>query len=163
MSWSERRRLLAALGAVALVAGCGFEPRGTAQLPFRTVGLEGFAPRSSLADELKRTLARQVQVVAPATAEVVVYAVADERGRSVVGSTASAQVREFQLRLRFVFSARTPSGRELIPQTELRLTRDLSYTETAALAKDEEAETLYREMQTDVVSQVLRRLASVHL
>jgi LPS-assembly lipoprotein len=159
---SDRRALLAALGAAALVAGCGFELRGTPQLPFRSVALEGFGQRSSLGDELQRTLARQVQVVAPASAEVVVHAVADERGRNVVGSTATAQVREFQLRLRFVFTARTPSGRELIPQTEMLLTRDLSYTETAALAKDEEAETLYREMQSDVVAQVVRRLASVH-
>ena len=37
----------------------------------------------------------------------------------------------------------------------------MSYTESAALGKAQEEATLYRFMQTDIVSQVLRRLASV--
>ena len=39
--------------------------------------------------------------------------------------------------------------------------RDLSYTESAALAKEQEEAILYRAMQSDIVSQVMRRLASV--
>jgi LPS-assembly lipoprotein len=38
----------------------------------------------------------------------------------------------------------------------------MSYTERAALGKEQEEATLYRAMQTDIVSQVMRRLASVH-
>ena len=79
----------------------------------------------------------------------------------MVGSTASAQVRELQLRLKFNFRARTPAGRELIPRVELLVSRDLSYSETAALAKEHEEADLFRELQADVVAQVLRRLASV--
>jgi LPS-assembly lipoprotein len=39
--------------------------------------------------------------------------------------------------------------------------RDLSTTEAASLAKAFEEAELYREMQADVVQQVLRRLASI--
>jgi LPS-assembly lipoprotein len=95
--------------------------------------------------------------------DVVLHAIDDLRERSVVASTAAAQVRELQLRVKFNFRAQTPGGRELIPRAELLLSRDLSYTETAALAKEQEEAELYREMQNDVVRQVLRRLAAVQV
>jgi LPS-assembly lipoprotein len=72
-------------------------------------------------------------------------------------------VRELQLRVKFDFQVQTPGGRELIPRAELLLQRDLSYRETAALAKEQEEAELFREMQSDVVRQVLRRLASIQL
>jgi LPS-assembly lipoprotein len=97
----------------------------------------------------------------PAGADVVLQALEDARERSVVASTSAAQVRELQLRLRFVFRADTPAGRELIPRVELLLARDLSYRETAALAKEQEEAELFREMQVDMVLQLLRRLAAV--
>ena len=37
----------------------------------------------------------------------------------------------------------------------------MSYTENAALAKEQEEAFLYRAMQSDIVAQVMRRLASV--
>ena len=72
-------------------------------------------------------------------------------------------MREFELRLRFRFSLRTPAGKELIPPSEILLKRDITYNETAALAKEQEEALLYRDMQTDIVAQVLRRLAAVQL
>ncbi len=162
MSSSDRRALL--LGAAALLAGCGFELRRPPVMPFQTLALTGFPPRSPLAAEFKRQLGDAVRVVdAPAQAQVVLHAVADERSKSVVASTSAAQVREFQLKLRFQFEARTPGGKPLIASAELLQTRDLSYSETAALAKQQEEDELYREMQTDIVLQVLRRLAAVKL
>lgn len=162
MSSSSRRTALTAAAGALLLAGCGFQLRGPPRLPFASIALTGFAPRSPLAEEFKRQLARQVSVLdAPAKADVVLHAVDDARERSVVASTAAAQVRELQLRLKFNFRAHTPGGRELIPHAELLLTRDLSYSETQALAKEHEEAELFREMQADVVAQVLRRLAAV--
>jgi LPS-assembly lipoprotein len=151
----------AALAAAAL-AGCGFELRRPAKLSFGSIALTGFAKGSPLALELRRQLTQQVRFLdAPDKAEVVLHALLDQREKSVVAQTAAAQVRDFQLRTRFDFRAQTPAGRELIPRTELLLTRDLSYTETRALSKEFEETELYREMQADVVLQVLRRLASL--
>ncbi len=156
------RRTLLALPAAALLAGCGFSRRQPPKLAFRSIALVGFAPRSPLAAELTRVLREQVQLQpAPERAEVVLEALEDVRERSIVASTAAAQVRELQLRLRLHFIARTPAGRLLIPRAELMVARDLSTTESAALAKAHEEAELYREMQSDVVQQVLRRLASI--
>jgi len=165
--WSSERRLLLGAGGALLtatLAGCGFKLRQPARVSFSSIALVGFARRSPLADELKRQLQRQVQVLeTPDKAEVVLQSLDDVREKSVVASTAAAQVRELQLRVKFNFRVRTPGGRELIPRAELLVSRDLSYSETAALAKEAEEADLFREMQSDVVAQVLRRLASVNV
>ena len=81
--------------------------------------------------------------------------------RVVVGINASGQVREYQLRLRVPFHLRTPQGRELIPATEILQQRDISFNESAVLAKEAEESLLYRDMQNDVVQQLMRRLAAL--
>jgi LPS-assembly lipoprotein len=160
---ARRRSVLAAFVAGA-VAGCGFELKRSPELRFRSVQLVGFTARSPLAAELRGSIdaSTTTRVVdSAAQAQVVLEALADAREKSVVASTTAGQVTEFQLRARFRFRLRTVGGKELIAPTEILQSRDMSYTESAALAKEQEEAALYRAMQTDIVSQVMRRLASV--
>jgi LPS-assembly lipoprotein len=94
-------------------------------------------------------------------AEAVLQALVDRREKSVTASTAAGQVRGIQLRVRFEFRLVTPGGREYIPDTVLQLARDMSYSETFALAKEQEEQQLYAAMQTDIVQLLMRRLAEV--
>jgi LPS-assembly lipoprotein len=162
----RRRAWLAAagVGATTLLGGCGFALRQTPPLPFSRIALRGFAARSPLGDALRQRLADMAQVVdTPGQAEVVLQSIVDKRERSVVASTGAGQVRELQLRVRFEFSLVTPGGRVLVPDNELLLTRDMSYSESFALAKAQEEAELLAAMQDDIVQQVLRRLARVRL
>ena len=93
---------------------------------------------------------------------MVLRALEDRRERSVAAITSAGQVRELQLRLRVRVRADSADGRVLMPPVELRLSRDLSTTESATLAKRQEEAELYREMQSDVVDQLLRRLAALN-
>jgi LPS-assembly lipoprotein len=68
-------------------------------------------------------------------------------------------VLELTLRARFRFRVRAMAGKELIPETELVLSRDMSYSETLALAKEAEKNLIHRTLQSDIAHQVLRRLA----
>jgi LPS-assembly lipoprotein len=157
-------RRLALIGLAAL-AGCGFELRREPELPFKSLALSGFQPDSPLAAGLRRQIRRTpVQLVDdPARAQVVLEALHEFRDRSVVASTSAGQVREWQLRLQFDYLVRTAEGELLVPRVELRLARDMNYTETAALAKEQEAANLYNAMQSDAIAQVMRRLAAVRL
>ena len=94
-------------------------------------------------------------------AEVILDVLQELRERVVVATNSSGQVRELQLRLRVRFRLRTPTGGEPIPNTEIVQQRDISYNETQALAKEAEEALLYRNMQSDIVQQILRRLAAV--
>ena len=159
----RRSVLLAAASSVAL-AGCGFELRRAPALRFAKIQLTGFAQRSPLHDELRTSINASTTttvVDGPAQAQVVLESLDDVRQKVVVASGAVGQVTEFQLREHFTFRLRSISGRELIPRTELTQNRDVSYTESAALGKEQEEAALYRSMQSDIVSQVMRRLASI--
>ena len=164
---AARRRFLLLGGATvapALLAGCGFALRQPPRLAFASIAFTGFGPRSPMALALRRAIAAPTVVVDdPARAEVVLQALEDRRDKTVVASTAAAQVREVQLRVRLAFRAHMPGGRELLPRAQLLLERDMSTSETAALAKEREEEELFREMQADIVQQVLRRLAAIRL
>lgn len=157
------RRL--ALISLAALTGCGFELRHEPVLPFQTLALTGFEPNSPLALGLKRQVKRTpVQLVDdPARAQVVLEVLREVRDRTVVASTSVGQVREWQLRLQFDYLIRTAGGELLVPKVELRLSRDMNYTETAALAKEQEATNLYGAMHSDAIAQVMRRLAAVKL
>ncbi|WP_418318218.1 LPS assembly lipoprotein LptE [Piscinibacter sakaiensis] len=160
----NRRLLLGSLLAASL-AGCGFQLRRAPEMRFRTVMLRGFAERSPLAEELRANIdasstTRVVETLGQA--DVVLEALTEARERSVVASSGAGQVRELQLRLRFSFQLSTPSGRVLLPPRQLLLSRDMSYSETIALAKEQEEAALFRAMQSDIVAQVMRRLASVN-
>jgi LPS-assembly lipoprotein len=152
--------------AVATLSGCGFALRKAPVFAFKTL-YTGLPETSVLGTELKRSLEsnRSVRVVSDAPrmneADVILDVLGDQREKSVVGVNAAGQVREFQLRVRFSFRLRTPAGKELIPPSELLLSRDISFNESAVLAKEAEEGLLYRDMQSDIVQQVLRRLASV--
>lgn len=163
---ARRAFAAAALGLTgAALAACGFRLRGSEPPAFRTIALTGFAPRSPLAHTFADALrVRGVQVLPdPARAELVLQALTDARERSVVATTSAAQVRELQLRLRLRWRTHTPAGQEVTPPAELVLARDMSYSENLALAKQHEEEDLFRQMQADVVAQVMRQLAAIRL
>jgi LPS-assembly lipoprotein len=166
VSSSRRQVLLVSLPLWAVgLSSCGFQLRQAPNLPFSAL-YAGFAESSTLGQELKRSLeASGVRVISDSrqldTAQAILDVLQDQREKTVVGVNASGQVREFQLRIRFKFRLRGKDGKELIPETELLLQRDFSFNETGALAKESEEAQIYRSMQSDIVQQVLRRLASV--
>ena len=159
------RRSLLTLSLSATLAACGFELRKEPEFFFKTVGLAGFKDASPLAVDLRRQLSRTKLTLLPDPnkAEVVVEALKEVRDKIVVVSTSAGQVREWQLKMDFDYLLRTAQGELLLPRTELRLTRELTYTETQALGKEQEEAQLYRAMQSDAVALIMRRLAAVKL
>jgi LPS-assembly lipoprotein len=176
----SRRGALYAAAVLSVVAlsGCGFRLRGSQQLAFRVLRLQG-STATPVAQELRAALVSSgVQVLSATSAaanpsqpraadapvvqpDVVLTVLQDQREKAVVGQTAAGQVRELQLRTRFLFSLSTAAGKLLLENTELLLERGISYSETAALAKEAEEALLYRDMQSDIVQQVMRRLAAI--
>jgi LPS-assembly lipoprotein len=93
--------------------------------------------------------------------DVIVDILGEAREKVIVALNASGQVREYQLRLKVRFRMRTPQGRELIAPSDILQERDISFNESAVLAKEAEESLLYRDMQSDIVQQLLRRIAAV--
>jgi len=160
----QRRALLALIPPAGLaVAGCGFKLRGSQNYGFERIAVLP-NPGGPLLTELRRSLANAVTVLAAeaplSQAQVVLDLLQEQREKIVVGVNASGQVREFQLRLRVRFKLRTPQGQELIGPSDISQQRDISFNESAVLAKEAEEGLMYRDMQSDIVQQLLRRLAA---
>jgi LPS-assembly lipoprotein len=154
------------LAALLGLSACGFHLRQAPDFAFKSIYTD--IPSSSvMGAELKRQLNAldHVQLITdPAqqkSAQVVLDVLQEQREKVVAGMSATGQVREFQLRIRFRFRLRTVGGKELIPDTEILQQRDISFSESAVLAKEAEEAMLYRNMQTEIVQQLMRRLAAV--
>lgn len=162
---AQRRRLLLALSGVPALAACGFQLRRAPEFGFQRIALA--MPATALAIELRRQLqgTGRVEVLADAAqakaGDVVLESPGEQRERTVVSVTATGEVREFQLRIRLAFRLRTPDGRELLPMSEILRQIDQSYSESAALSKEQEALMLYQDMQSDIVQQLMRRLSTI--
>lgn len=163
-----RRQVLGTLAAASALAlpACGFKLRQAPTLAFTSLYV-GVAQGSQFGNELKRSLGSlgTLQLVSDAklkqTAQVLLEVLQERREKTVVGVNAAGQVREFQLRVRVKFRLVTPQGKDLIEDTELLQQRDISFNESAVLAKEAEEGLLYRDMQTDIIQQLLRRLAAI--
>jgi len=148
----------------ASLTGCGFHLRGSQSFAFNSISITP-EPGAAVAQQLRRSFGPSVQVLPQQagkdSAQLLLNVSNELREKVVVGVNTSGQVREFQLRLRVRLHLRTGKGKELVEDAEILQRRDISYNETAALAKEAEEALLYREMQTDIVQQILRRLAAV--
>lgn len=166
----NKRQLLIATGLIGttLLGGCGFQLRGTQRYAFNSIGIPSAGRTLSLLITELRSRLLETEgmsvVTEPARAlkaQVILDIVQDQREKTAVGLSVAGQVREFQLRLRVKYRLRTPDGRELIEENELTQTRQISYNESLALAKEVEEAQLFRDMQSDLISQMLRRLSSI--
>jgi len=169
MHSTQRRTLLrsalAPLSAVAL-ASCGFALRSSQKFPFKSM-YTGPITASPLLIELSRQVAGtgSVEVIIDQRqverADVIFELLQEQREKVVAGRTSSGSVREFLLRTNLRFRLRTREGKELIPDTVLVATTDISYNETLALSKDQEEQMLYSNMGKDLVGQIVRRMAAL--
>ncbi len=154
-------RTLAAAALVLGLAACGFQLRGTAELPFETL----YMPSASggVALELKRNLqagTRTTVVDDPKKAQAVMEFVRETREKVILSLTGAGRVREFQLRYVVGFRVHDGKGTEFIPASVIQLQRDVTFNDAEVLAKEAEEQLLYRDMQTDMVQQIMRRLSS---
>jgi LPS-assembly lipoprotein len=155
---SSRKTLVLLL---LVLAGCGFRLRGTAEVPFQSLYVPGAT--SGIALDLKRyiqagTNARVVDDAAKADA--IMQFTEEGRLKEVLSLTGTGKVREFQLRYRVGFRVHDGKGTDFVPQSVIQLTRDVTFNDAEILAKEQEEQILFRDMQTDMVQQILRRLAA---
>jgi LPS-assembly lipoprotein len=158
----RRALLLAAVTAVA-VAGCGYTLRGAQTLPIDTLYL-ALPPNSQLGAEISRVVrsSTNTKVVADRkSAQAVFELLGENREREVLSINAQGRAREYQLRVASTFRVTDPQGVELIPPTTLTARRDIGFNESDLLAKESEEALLYRDMQSDLVRQMVTRLQGI--
>ena len=154
-------RSFTALIAFALaLAGCGFHLRGEATYRFTTIFVN--APGApGLAAEMRRALdatgsAKVVDDVKQAQVILDIPLVADDK--EVLSISGAGAVEEYALLKRVSFRLHDADGNDWLPPAEISLRRTYTFSESEVLARGAQEERLLKEMQTDAVQQLIRRL-----
>jgi LPS-assembly lipoprotein len=156
-------RLAILMLAPLVLQGCGFTLRGSAALPYETVAV--VAPSNSqLASDLRRHLAATSNtriVDDEKTAALQVQVLSELRDKQVLSVNAQGRVREYTLVLNVMVKALDTQGKEVMAPTQFAQKRDISFNEDVVLAKESEEALLYREMQNDIMQNIVRRIAAL--
>jgi LPS-assembly lipoprotein len=157
-----RRRILRTGFLAPWLAGCGFKLRGALPLPFQHFYTSA-AIHSALGSDLRRALrAHGATIVeqrdaAPVRLDVLIEA----QERDISALSTAGRPREFQLRLRVRWQVQDATERSLIPAHEILLSRTVTVLDSQGIANPDEEALLYRDMRSDAVEQIVRRLATL--
>jgi LPS-assembly lipoprotein len=160
------RIVFVALLAMLVLSACGFRLRGTGpqpELPFKTLFIS-VAETSPIGVQLRRNLdvMRNIEVVDDRKlADAALEVLNEGKDKQVLSLNSQGRVREYTLLYRLNFRVVDKEGRQLLAPTELVIRRIQSFNENQVLAKEAEEATLFREMQSDLVQQVLRRVSAI--
>ena len=158
------RRAFVGIALAALLAGCGFQLRGQAPLP--AVAARPYVESPDRFTPLYAALDRRLRAAgaAPAAsasaASVVVRLHLDQTGRELLSVTADNKPGEYEVFYAAEFSV-TNGTAELIARTQVRLTRNYGYDESAVLAKEHEEASLRDALAGEIADLILRRLAAL--
>lgn len=83
------------------------------------------------------------------------------RSKSILSLNSAGRVSEYLLTYNIVFRVTNGTGTQLLGPTQITLTRPITFSETQLLAKEQEEAQLYRDMQKDLVQQMMRRMAAI--
>jgi LPS-assembly lipoprotein len=161
----RRAQLVLTLVLLASLSACGFKLRGEAQtqMSFKTIYL-GFAQNSALGIQLRRNIrgSGSAEIVDNAKlADAVLEVVIPESQEKIALATNAGQAVEYRLNYKFAFRVHDNKGRELLPTTTFVLHRDVSFSASLALAAASQDQMLFKDMQSDLTQQILRRLSAI--
>ena len=87
----------------------------------------------------------------------------DTQVKNILSISAAGRVNEYQLVRTFSYRVHDKAGIDLQAPAQIVLRRDVSYSDDQVLSKEAEEVLLRRDMQNDLVQQLLRRLAAAKL
>jgi LPS-assembly lipoprotein len=155
-----RSTLIAVL--LTAIAGCGFQLRGSYALPYESIHLAG-ADYSLIIAGLKRAIRASGSARLADSAEdaqATFLPTAETRDTIILSLSSAGRVREKRLRYRYGYRIVDNKGRDLVLPGVVELNRDLTYADSDVLAKTQEEELLWRDMESDLVQQLMRRLVA---
>lgn len=155
-------RSVVALLLVLLLGACGFQLKGDASLPYKSIYIS-LPENSVLGADLRRQIrANSGTVLADNAkdAEAVFIQISETRDRIIASLNSQGRAREYQLRLRYSFRLADNKGNLLIPVSNISLAREVTYDDNQVLSKAQEEEFLWQDMQRDLAQQILRRIST---
>lgn len=165
MSVNSLRRAMLGLIATAPVSGliaCGYRLRGMVDLPFKVIAITG-NPSPPLRADLQTAILTGTDAkvaINPKDADLILEITNDINGREVLAYNSSGQISAYRLNIRVSFRAFDLAGAEVVPESEIYMTRDMDFSVTTVLATDVQIQQFLSLMRRDLAIQILRRVSA---
>jgi len=159
------RRALLGLMITAPLSGliaCGYRMRGIVDLPFKVIAITG-NPSPLLRADLQTTILTGTDVkvaINPKDADLILDVSNEINGREILAYNSNGQVSAYRLTMRVMFRAYDIAGGDIVPESEIYMTRDLDFSSTTVLATDVQQQQFLTLMRKDLAVQILRRLSA---
>lgn len=157
----------AALGLVVMaplsgLIACGFRLRGAVDLPFKALAITG-NPSPPLRADLQTAVLTGTDVkvaINPRDADLILEITNEITGREILAYNANGQISAYRLSIRVGFRAFDTAGNEIVPESEVYITRDMDFSVSTVLANDAQVQAFLGLMRRDLAIQILRRVAA---
>lgn len=159
-----RRTWLGALIALPafLSTACGFKLRGSVSIPYKVIAITG-APSPLLRADLEMIiLTGSDSKVAnnPKDADLILEIISEVNSRDILAFNATGQISAYRLNSRVAFMATDQNGTDVVPESEIYVTRDIDFSVSTVLATDVQQQQFTNAMRTDLALQILRRITA---
>jgi LPS-assembly lipoprotein len=153
-----RTSRIALLALLLALTACGFQLRGTADLAFKNLYMQG--SKLTINKNLTRSLkVNGVTVVDnPEKAELFLEMLSEQREQKILSLSGGGKVREFEIIYRVSFRLRSPSSETWGPVQTVENRRDFSYDDSQLLAKEAEENRLLEDMRNAATREIMRLL-----
>jgi len=165
MSANYIRRTLLGLIATTPISGliaCGYRMRGMVDLPFKVIAITG-NPSPPLRNDLQAAILTGTDVkvaINPKDADLILDISNEINGREILAYTSNGQVSAYRLTIRVTFRAYDLAGADIIPDSEIYITRDMDFSNSTVLATDVQQAQFLILMRKDLAVQILRRVSA---
>ncbi len=146
------------------VSACGFRLQGSIPLPFDALYMK-VPDNSAFGADLRRA----IKAASPNTVlvddvsvpyDAALQQISETRNAREVSLNAQGRVEEYELTLTYTFNLVSADGDIILPNTTLRAVRNLPFDDRVVQAKEGEEATLFRQMQTSLISRIVRRISA---
>jgi LPS-assembly lipoprotein len=141
---------------------CGYRMRGMVDLPFKVIAITG-NPSPPLRADLQIAILTGTDVkvaINPKDADLILEVTNEINGREILAYNSNGQVSAYRLTIRAMFRVYDVAGGDIVPESEIYMTRDMDFSNTTVLATDVQQQQFLTLMRKDLAVQILRRISS---
>lgn len=159
-----RRTVLGTLIALPALftTACGFKLRGSVSIPYKVIAITG-APSPLLRADLEIIIltGSDAKVANNAKdADLILEIISEENTREILAYNAAGQISAYRLNSRVAFQAIDQNGVDVVPESEIYVTRDMDFSVSTVLATDVQQQQFTNAMRMDLALQILRRISA---
>jgi LPS-assembly lipoprotein len=159
-----RRTLLGTLIALPALftSACGFKLRGSVSIPYKSIVITG-NPSPLLRSDLEMMIltGSDSRVVNNSKdADLILEIISEVNSREILAYSSTGQISAYRLNSRVAFQAADQNGVDVVPESEIYVTRDMDFSVSTVLATDVQMVQFTNEMRSTLALQILRRISA---